>query len=106
MSSSDPDHPIRKTLKRKLTNGDSYDNYGGFASNDGSPEYSVVFNSEPDCVYFLHFLKGQFLSQIEGQSVTIKAYAGIFEVFAEVRTYLDHFSKIVVFHVGTFFLRY
>ena len=90
MSSTDPDHPLWKTLKRKLNNGVSYDNYGGFASNDKSPEYSVVFNNDPDCVYYLHFLEGQFFSQIEGQSVTIKAFAGILEVFAKVIYHL-HF---------------
>lgn len=89
MSSTESDHPIRKSLKRKLTNGDPFDNYGGFDSYDASPVYTLAFHDESDCTYFLKFLEGQFFTSYSGQSVTVKFYLDENVVKTEVCPFLS-----------------
>ena len=74
MSTTDSGHPIRKSLRRKLTNGDPFDNYGGFINDDATPTYTLLFNDNPGCTYYLEFLEGQFFTQYSGQSVTVTCY--------------------------------
>ena len=74
MSSVADGHPLRKSLRRKLNNRDSFDNYARFASGDGQPTYTINFKDE-DCTYTLLSLEEQFWSEIEEQSVEIRAYA-------------------------------
>ena len=74
MSSIASGHPIRKSLRRKLTNGDPFDNYGGFDSDDATPTYTLLFQDNPGCTYYMEFLEGQFFTQYSGQSVTVTFY--------------------------------
>ena len=94
MSSTASGHPIRKTLKRRLRNGDPYDNYGGFAGDDSNPIYKVLFHDDESYMYFLDFLEGQFFSQIDGQHADVTAYLGDQEQFSMVNniTKGHHFS--------------
>lgn len=72
MTSNADGRPIRKSLRRKLTNGDPFDQMASFSNSDHSPVYTINFIGAAS--YYIKSLSGQFFTECDGNHVMINAY--------------------------------